>query len=152
MKSKIIREGLRSGDLADLVLPLISVDEWVSKVDPEECIVIGFYVHDEDAANDLNRFLQKSAVNLMDTEVSPAPDQHGYYMIFVELMNNTQLAENVNNILADIKELVDIDHWNMRIRNIDGLQPFSEDNIKKFIKEIDKKTKKNDVLEFLSYS
>jgi len=67
-----LREGLREGDLADLVLPMISVDEYESRIDKSQAIVIGFYVQDENAANDLNRFVQKSALPLLGTEVSRA--------------------------------------------------------------------------------
>jgi hypothetical protein len=147
-----LTEGMHEGDLADLVLPLISVDEFVSKVDPSECIVFGFYVHDHEAANDLNRFLQKSAVPILDTEVSPAPDQHGYFMVFVEIMRNRRLEENVTSILAEIKSLVNIDEWQMRVRKLDELVPFSEQNLRDSLNEIVKKDKHKDVLEFLSTS
>ena len=146
--SNVLKEGMREGDLADLVLPLMDVDNFVSKVDPSECIVFGFYVHDEDAAKDLNRFLQKSSVPIMDTEISPAPDQHGYFMVFVEMMNNDQLPEQVTAILAEIKTLVDIEDWQMRVRKTDGLIPFSEENLKDCLDNIKKEDKTEDVLEF----
>ncbi len=148
MSKSILHEGLREGDLADLVLPLISVDEYCSKVDPSECIVFGFYVHDEDAAKDLNRFLQKSSVPIMDTEVSPAPDQHGFYMIFVEMMDNSRLEENVMSLLAEIKTLVDIEDWQMQVRKTDGIVPFSEDNLKQCLRHSKKEDTSEDVLEF----
>ena len=134
----VLREGMREGDLADLVIPLIDVDNYISKVDPDECIVFGFYVHDKSAAEDLNRFLQKSSTPILDTEISPAPDQHGYYLVFVEFMNNDRLAENVTSILAEIKTLVDIDEWQMRVRKTDGLVPFSEDNLKDCLKHAER--------------
>lgn len=142
-------EGMREGDLADLVLPLISCDEYVSKVDPEECLVFGFYVHDQDAADDLNRFLQKSATPILDTEISPAPDQHGYYMVFVELMKNDRLAENLTAILAEIRGLVGIDEWQMRVRTMSHLLPFSEDNLTNALDKLDTREKHENVLEFL---
>ncbi len=147
---KALIEGMRAGDLADLVLPLISVDEYESKIDKEQCIVIGFYVHDEDAAKDLNRFLQKSAISILDTEVSPAPDQHGYYIIFVEFLDNDRLENNVSNILSEIKNLVNITDWEMRIRHIKELVPFSEEKMKKCLDEIKQKKQKHkhETLEF----
>ncbi len=151
MKENILYEGLRSGDLADLVLPLISVDEWVSK-SGNDCIVFAFYIHDENAAKDLNRFLQKSAVPIVDTEVSPAPDQHGYFMVFIELLNNNRLVVNVTAILAEIKSLVDIEEWQMRVRKTDDLIPFSEDNLQDCLDNIDKVEKSDDILEFLKPS
>ena len=99
-----INEGMRAGDLADLVLPMISVDEYESKID-DSSIVIGFYIHDQDAASDLNRFLQKSPIQIIDTEISPAPDQHGYYIVFVELINDRRIAKNIADILAEVSFL-----------------------------------------------
>lgn len=151
MKSQV-NEGMRLGDLADLVLPLISVDEYVSEVDPTQCLVFGFYVHDQDAADDLNRFLQKSAVPIMDTKVSPAPDQHGYFMVFLELMNNSRLPEIMTNILAEIKELVDIEDWQMRVRKTKGLLPFSEDNLKDAIAHLKDDDVQEGIRRFLSPS
>ena len=129
MRRSNLTEGMREGDLADLVLPLISVDEYTSKVDEQEAMVFGFYVHDEAAASDLNRFLQKSASPLLDTEVSPAPDQHGFFMVFVEMNKDARMAENVADILAEIKSLVDIDTWQMRVRDLDDLVTFSPKNL-----------------------
>ena len=154
MTTNILQEGLRAGDLADLVLPLISVDEFESKVDPKECIVFGFYVHDKDAAKDLNRFLQKSATPLMDTDLSPAPDQHGYFIVFIELMDNSTLAENMVSILAELKELVDIDDdgWQMRVRGTKELLAFSEKNLKEAIADAKKAIKHEEVKEWLKSS
>ena len=149
-----LHEGLREGDLADLVLPLISVDEYVSRIDADEAIVLGFYVHDETAAKDLNRFLQKSAVPLLGTDVSPAPDQHGYYMIFVEMMHNDRLGDNVTAILHEIASLVDIDDdgWQLRIRNHKGLVPFSVEHLENGIEQAQQTTKQTAVIEYLQRS
>lgn len=144
-----LTEGMRRGDLADLVLPLISVDEYDSKVDEKDAIVFGFYVADESASKDLNRFLQKSAVPLLDTEVSPAPDQQGYYMVFVELLDNDRLPQNISDLLSEIKMLVDIDEWEMRVRNHDGLIPFSERSLARALERGKHERKAEDVLEFL---
>lgn len=144
-----LTEGMREGDLADLVLPLISVDEYRSKVDEDEAIVFGFYVHDQAAADDLNRFLQKSAAPIIDTDVSPAPDQHGYFMVFVELINNERLSENVADILAEVKGLVDIDEWQMRVRDLDDLIPFSPKHLVAALKASAKKVTEQAILEYL---
>ena len=53
-------EGLKEGDLAELVLPMISIDEFESKLD-DDSIVVAFYVGDRDPSQDLNRFIQKGA-------------------------------------------------------------------------------------------
>ena len=144
-----LTEGMREGDLADLVLPLISVDEFISKVDEQQSVVFGFYVHDQAAADDLNRFLQKSAVPILDTEISPAPDQHGYYMVFVELTDNERLADNVEDIITEIDSLVDIDEWQLRVRNHPDLIPFTPENLAQALKMPNDQMVEHAILEFL---
>lgn len=151
MKTQL-SEGMREGDLVDLVLPLISVDEYASKVDASEAIVIGFYVHDEAAAKDLNRFLQKSAVPLLGTEVSPAPDQHGYFMVFVEMMDNDRLATNLVAIIQEIDSLVDVEEWHIRVRAAKGLVPFTAENLEHGLVVAKKASKRSEVVEYLQYS
>ena len=73
-----LKEGMRENDLDDLVLPLITIDEYVSKIgDDKEVIVVGFFVEDEDPANDLSRFIDRSVTNILDTDVSPVPNEEG---------------------------------------------------------------------------
>lgn len=134
---KKLNEGMRAGDLEDLVLPLLSVDEYESKVD-DDAIVFGFYVNDHDAAQDLNRFIQKSPTVILDTDVSPAPDQQGYYLVFVELLNNDRLGENIGAILEEVSPLVRIDNWQMRIRGVDRLVAFSESAVISHFEKIEK--------------
>lgn len=131
-----INEGLRTNDLEDMVLPLISVDEYESKVD-ENAIVFGFYVNDRDAANDLNRFIQKSPAMLLDTEVSPAPDQDGYYLVFFELLRNDKLPQSVREVLDEVEPLTNNTAWQLRIRDVDRLVPFSVAALKAHLKKGD---------------
>lgn len=122
-RSSKLLEGMWAGDLADLVQPLVSIDEYASKLDAS-AIAIGFYVQDRDAADDLNRFIQKSPVTIIDADVSPAPDQRGYYLVFVELAFNERVVANIASLLEEISPLVAIEAWKMRVRNLDGLYDF----------------------------
>jgi hypothetical protein len=153
-------EGMRHGDLEDMVLQMISVDEYESKLD-DSAIVIGFYVNDKDAADDLNRFIQKSAVELLDTEVSPAPDQHGYYMVFVELLNDIKIVDNIEAILAEVSALVADDKWQMQVYGIDKVLDFSRKVLKNRFDQLRHEPKNDDdertenesrVVEFLENS
>jgi hypothetical protein len=144
----MITEGMRGADLEDMVLPLISVDEYQSKVD-DSAVVFGFYVNDRDAANDLNRFIQKSPTNLLDTEVSPAPDQNGYY---------DRLAQNVRELLDEVEPLTNNTAWQLRIRGVERLVPFSVSALKahltdqEAVEDDEKKTVEEQVLTFLQPS
>ena len=124
--------GLREGDLEHLVLPLISVDEYESKLS-QEAIVIGFYVGDQEPARDLNRFIQKAPIALLDTDISPAPNRDGYYMVFVELMRNDEVPEKVIDLCGTISNLVKITDWSMSLYGQDKPVPLSSDGIKAYM-------------------
>lgn len=128
MRRSKLYEGMWSGDLADLVQPLVSIDEYASKIDPS-AIAIGFYVQDKDAADDLNRFIQKSPVSIIDSDVSPAPDQRGFYIVFVEIAFNDRLVANISSLLEEISPLASIDEWQMKVRNIEGLVKFDNERL-----------------------
>ena len=107
---KNLNEGLKAGDLSELVLPLVSIDEYESKLD-DDSIVIGFFIHDKEPAQDLNRFIQKGAVNILDTDVSPAPNEDGYFVVFVELLRDSNSPEKILSILSTLEGLTDIKKW-----------------------------------------
>lgn len=129
----ILTEGLREGDLIDLVLPLITIDEYESKID-ETAIVVGFFVKDIEPAKDLNRFIQKSAVSLLDTDVSPAPNSQGYYMVFVEFLRNEDFIKKIFMLIDNIRDLVGIKTWTFKAYKIDGVHDLNEKNLKKYIR------------------
>ena len=153
--SDFLQEGMRGGDLEDMVLPLISVDEYESKVD-KNAIVFAFYVNDIEAAMDMNRFIQKSPAMILSTEVSPAPDQNGFYMVFFEFLKNDRLAQNVREVLDEIEPLTNNAGWQLRIRGVDRLVPFSVAALKaqmdKEPAEPKEKTIEEQVLTFLQPS
>lgn len=132
----LLREGMRSGDLKDLVLPTISVDEYQSKLESDDgAVVFGFYVQDIDAAKDLNRFIQKSPVPILDSEVSEAPDAHGFYMVFVDIENNDRTAPEFTALLAEIEPLTDINEWSVHARGNNGVREFSEEYLRSILKK-----------------
>lgn len=111
---KTIFEGLRPGDLENLVLPEITVDDFEPKSgSPENIVVVSFYVNDLEPANDLASFIERGAHDIIDTEVSPAPDEDGNYVIFVEMNRDDSLMESFMKILKDVKRIVKIDKWNV---------------------------------------
>src|SRR5690606_2952939 len=91
-------------DLQDLVLPMLSIDEFESKID-NDAIVVGFFVQDAEPAKDLERFIQKSAVTLLDTEVSTAPDNDGYFMLFLELSRDPASIKRILDIIDSLEGL-----------------------------------------------
>lgn len=125
-----LAEGMRSGDLEGIVLPLISVDEYESNID-DNAVVIGFFVHDQQAARDLNRFIQKSSMDFLDAEISPAPDQRGYFMVFVEFLLNETFPETVMALVKEISPLVGITSWKAQVRGLHDEQRLTVEVLRK---------------------
>ncbi len=141
-----LTEGLRPNDLEDTVLPIVSVDEWESKIS-NKALVVAFFTTDKDAANDLNRFIQKSPYGVIDSEVSNTMDKDGYYLVFVEFYNDKKLSSNIKDILGEINNLANIKDWTLKLRNIPACD-FSEEIIKKYVdKEIKASDKTNKSLD-----
>ena len=128
----ILNEGLQEGDLEGLVLNTISIDEYESKID-NTAIVIGFYISYKDPAYDLNKFIQKTNVDIIDTDISPAPTEDGYYIVFVELERDDDLYKNIIQLADTIKNLADIDSWNFTAYDVNEVLPLNEDNLKKYV-------------------
>jgi len=150
-RSEPLTEGMRAGDLRDLILPVVSVDEYESKVDGK-AIVIGFYVHDRDAARDLDRYIQRSALPLIDIDISPAPDQHGYYLVFVEMLNDNGLPRHVDALLHEVSLVSGNEEWSISLRGSRGVRPYSKDLMNKFLAKNRRKTLDEKVMDFLAFS
>lgn len=106
-----LTEGMQANDLDFLVMPIISVDEYESKIDDRRAVVVGFYVTDVDPATELAAFIEKGTVPVLDTEVSPAPTEDGYYMVFIEMDRNKNLPSSIIKLVDSINKLTNVDSW-----------------------------------------
>jgi hypothetical protein len=133
MKFKQLNEGVKYNELQSLVLSKVSIADFEPKVaSVNEVTVISFYAKDERPAEDLARFLEKSAVDILDTEVSPVADEDNYYLVFVEVMNEN-LMYKVFAMLEDVSRLVAIDDWKIDFHNGKSLN-ISSDDINNWLK------------------
>ena len=105
-----LTEGLRAGDLEFLVSSIISIDEFESKIDPD-AIVVGFYVDDDEPADDLLNFIEGDPTDILDVEVSPAPDEKGQYIVFVEFLRDENFPKKLDNVLSLLESLTRIQKW-----------------------------------------
>lgn len=113
MKISQINEGVEYGDLQSLVSSDVSVAEFEPKTGSNnDVVVIGFYCKDEAPAEDIASFIEKSTVDILDTEVSPNPDENGFYLVFVEVTNEN-LMETVLELLDDVSRLTEIEEWSV---------------------------------------
>ena len=106
-----LNEGLRANDLDYLLMPIVSIDEYESKIDDRKAVVIGFYVTDSDPASELATFIEKGTVSVLDTDVSPAPTEDGYYLVFVEMDRDDKLPGLVIKLIDSINRLTNVSKW-----------------------------------------
>lgn len=108
MTKSNITEGLTNDEMKGLVLSIISIDQFEPKVgSEEETVVVAFSVNNnEQAAKDLSNFLETGTVELLDVDVSPAPDEKSHYKVFVEFSRNDELYEKTAAMLTDIDKLI----------------------------------------------
>jgi len=122
-------ENLFPGDLNDLVLPLISIDEFESKIDDQRIIVVAFFVFDKAPAEDLCAYIEKSNIATMDTEVSPATTSEGYYIVFVELKRDKKFPKELVDLVSQIDNLVNIDNWHFKVYQNPKIYDLTKSNL-----------------------
>ena len=128
-----LNEGLKSGDLDDLVLDTISIDEYESKI-LDDAIVVGFKTLDKEPAEDLSRFIEHSGLELLDSDVSPGPDDDGNYYVFVEFMRNKKFIEKLDKIIQNINNITNVEKWKIQNYHSNKVLPYSKENIKHHVR------------------
>lgn len=127
--SNTINEGLRPGDLQDLVKPYFSVDVFKPKIGEEkDNVVVAFYAMQEAVAKDLGSFIEKGPFETLDVEVAPAPDDNNNWLVFCEFERRNDLYGHINNILENIATVTSIKEWAFRAYRNPDIMQFSEDS------------------------
>ena len=133
MRYEQIKEGVEYGDLETLVDSTVSVAEFKPKTGTEEdVIVVGFYVKDEAPALDLAKFIERGVASIIDTEVSPNPNDVGMYIVFVEV-ENEDLMKTTMGLINDIRGLVKVKEWAIKFYKREAINVKAED-IKEWLK------------------
>lgn len=103
---------LKYNELQDLVLPKVSIDEFAPKTgNNDEVIVLGFYVKDKEPAKDLSHFLETGPYDILDVESSPASDEEGNYMVFVEVKRSKDFFDLAETVIKDLNNIMDLEGW-----------------------------------------
>src|SRR6056300_156969 len=96
----ILNEELRANDLEDLVYPIFEVDSFKSKMgEDKDVCVLTFQAKDRYPAKDFMEFIEKGFPFVLDADVSAGENEDGEYSIFVEIMRNSNIAEQIMEIV-----------------------------------------------------
>tara|TARA_B100001057_G_scaffold500500_1_gene615918 strand:- start:4052 stop:4807 length:756 start_codon:yes stop_codon:yes gene_type:complete len=125
---------MKHGELIDLVIPKVSLDEFSPKTgENKDVIVLGFYVDDLEPAKDLSNFIETGAYETLDVEASPASNDEGHYMVFVEMKRNEEVFEKLNKIIHDVENLSGKLLWKVKPYYAEEDYKLSENTWKEFV-------------------
>jgi hypothetical protein len=127
---KLTESGLLRHDLDDLILPMIDIDTFESKISNSKAVVVAFYLFEQDPARDLEMFIEKGPVDVLDAETSPAPTEDGYYVVFIELSRDDNLPEHLIDIIGSVENLTNIEQWQFKTLHDKSIYDLTEDNLR----------------------
>jgi hypothetical protein len=130
-----LNEGLRKHDLIDLVHPKFSIDEYESKID-DDAIVVGIFVDDSKPAEDLSNFIEYGQGEVLDTEVSPAPNDDGDYVVFIEFLRDDKFPGKLEVVLDSLESLTGLKLEDWKFEYYKGEEPvrFSKEAVEENIR------------------
>lgn len=131
-----LNEGLRANDLAGMVENVIMIDRHVPKLEAEEdAIVIAFQTLREEAGHDLSDFIERGPFDVLDADVSPAPDENGKYYVFIELPRSHRSWAMLSKILDHVRRVTGItrNQWEFLAPGDRDPFPLSEDRYRSLI-------------------
>lgn len=103
---------LRTGTLAGLISPTVSIDTFTPKVKKDGIVVVFEVKNSYDAAYDLSSFIEKLPYGIIDTEARDIPTLDGLYQVFVEFDRAPTFPENLMNVLSDVQKLGETQEFN----------------------------------------
>lgn len=125
---------LYEGDLKDTISDLISIDEYKPKTGTDdEIIVVALYAIDEAPAKDVDSFLERSSMRLIDVEVSPNPNEDGFYVIFVEMYRDDKFPDNLLLLIKEMDRITGGMEWKVSPYLADNVYDINDDEWKQYV-------------------
>lgn len=134
----LLLENLFQNDLEHMIQPVISVDDFESKID-DDTMVFSFYVLNESAAEDLAIFIERSAVDgILDTEVSLTTNKDGDYLVFVEINKGRNILKTVFEMMDVVSRLSGPMKWRFKNNRLlkNKTYPLTEENLKVLLQKL----------------
>ncbi|AQW88858.1 putative structural protein [Erwinia phage pEa_SNUABM_50] len=144
MSKRIYERALRPLVLKDLVHPIISVDEYTPKIDDDNIVVLFQVLDNFDAAYDLSSFIERSPVEVIDTEAAETPNVDGRYQVFVEFERNGEFPAKLIDLIKSIENICPNPDWKLQMYGVndpidldidkitDGMELVNEEDLKEF--------------------
>ena len=105
-------------DMEKQVQPIVSVDEYSSKIGKDsKMVTLAFIVNSEEAGNDLSDWFERGYTYVLDAQISDGELKPGKYLVFVEMKRRPSIPGKIIELLTDLETLtgLSIDDWKVRI-------------------------------------
>ena len=115
------------GDLRNLVMPTLHVDEYESKLgDDNDVVTISFKVKYYDPAYELVNFIEKGYDWVLDADTSSGEMEDGSYLVFIEALRRPSLGKNLYAMLEELVGVttIEMDQWVFRPQMSDEYYQF----------------------------
>jgi len=132
VSKKIVNEGLRAGDLREMIYSQFEVDTFRSKMgEDQDVCVLTFQAKDRYPAKDMMEFIEKGFPFVLDADVSAGENEKGEYSVFVEVQRSENISENIKEILFGLERLTGINDWEFSYYKNKKAMPATTENLKK---------------------
>jgi tetratricopeptide (TPR) repeat protein len=106
------QQGLKNAPLRGFVQDRFLVDVYKPRNgDEKDIVVLAFLVLERKPAIILSRRITQGQFEFIDVDVSPAPDEKGNYLVFLEIKRSAATFDVLSDILRHIGNMVDIHQW-----------------------------------------
>jgi len=132
LRSNNLYEGIEKGDLARLIQPELTIDEFRSKMgEDKDIVVIGFTIFGKEPADDLVNFIEKSYDWVLDADISSGETSDGNYVCFVEVQRKDTVPDEIMTMLEDLMNLTDqsLKDWTFTYYKSDERLPLTHEEL-----------------------
>jgi hypothetical protein len=107
--------GLVANDLFGTIDKIFEIDSYASKMgDDKNIVTLSFSLTGKEAAKDLSNFLEKGYSFILDSDVTEVEQSDGMYRVFVEMERDSEVSDNIFEILDGVKKLSGKDDFKFR--------------------------------------
>lgn len=127
---RLIREGLAHGDLVDILVPQISIDEYQSKENNDN-VVIAFFVHNvPEAIEPLRRFCDRCP-GVVDTDTGDSDTLRNTSIVYCEFKRKNIKFEQISRMIELISNIAGLKTKDINLSFPSGthLYPYSRETV-----------------------
>jgi len=106
---------LKANDLKNLVKKVFEIDSFKSKIgDDTDIVVLSFSVDTQEAAKDLENFIEMGYNFVLDADVTAGETDDSSYRVYVEIERDRHIGEHISDIVEGVKQLTGLEELRFR--------------------------------------